>query len=88
MTTNAPPTVSADITNVNVEAQNEDPTVITDENDNGHDNKTKEIFNYVKIGILLCVWVLFTGFLMTTNEKVIDRKQIAIPAQMHKGKYF
>ncbi|KAL5281356.1 OCA2 family protein [Megaselia abdita] len=86
MTTVSSPVVSVDVTNEQVDhmPSTEDNTGNADENDATQDNKTTKIFHYVKIGILLCVWGLFTGFLMTTNEKVIDRKQIAIPAQMPK----
>lgn len=90
VTTISSPAVSVNVTHDNgdhMPSTTEDNTGNADENDATQDNKTTRIFNYVKIGILLCVWGLFTGFLMTTNEKVIDRKQIAIPAQMPKGKY-
>lgn len=87
MTTISSPVVSVDVTNDHMPTT-EDNTGNVDENDATQDNKTTHIFTYVKIGILLCVWGLFTGFLMTTNEKVIDRKQIAIPAQMPKGRWY
>lgn len=82
------PVVTVDVTNEQVDhmpSTTDDNTGNADENDATQDQKTKLVLHYVKIGILLCVWGLFTGFLMTTNEKVIDRKQIAIPAQMPKG---
>lgn len=87
MTTISSPVASIDVTNDHMHHISEDQAVNADENDTNQENKTTKIFNYVKIGILLCVWGLFTGFLMTTNEKVIDRKQIAIPAQMPKGEW-
>lgn len=86
----SPVTVTVDVTNEQVDHMpsiHEDNTGNAEENDATPDHKTKQIFHIVKIGILICVWVLFTGFLMTTNEKVIDRKQIAIPAQMPKGMF-
>lgn len=86
MTTISSPVTSVDVANDHMQQISEDHTGNADENDANQDNKTTKYFTYVKIGILLCVWGLFTGFLMTTNEKVIDRKQIAIPAQMPKGK--
>lgn len=91
MTTINSPVVSVNITNENgdqISNTHEDNTGNADENDATQESNTKKVFHWIKIGILICVWGLFTGFLMTTNEKVIDRKQIAVPAQTPKGMYF
>lgn len=33
---------------------------------------------YTKIIVLLAVWVAFTGYLMTKDEKIIAKKQLSI----------
>ncbi|XP_055599253.1 P protein-like [Uranotaenia lowii] len=38
-----------------------------------------KVFNMVKIGALLVVWLLFTGFLMSKNEKELEPRQMSIP---------
>lgn len=50
-----------------------------DDMDAGHDQKKKKWPKWTKIIILLIVWGLFTGFLMTTNEKVVERKLLSVP---------
>ncbi|XP_055916985.1 P protein isoform X2 [Eupeodes corollae] len=50
-----------------------------DDIDAGHDHKKKKWPKWTKIIILLVVWGLFTGFLMTTNEKVVERKLLSVP---------
>lgn len=58
-----------------------------DEGDGVLENvKMKKWMKWVKIGILLVAWGLFTGFLMTTTEKVIDEKQLSIP--INRGKEY
>lgn len=38
-----------------------------------------KIFGYVKISCLLVVWLIFTGFLMSKNEKELEPRQMSIP---------
>ncbi|XP_055837397.1 P protein isoform X2 [Episyrphus balteatus] len=52
---------------------------IDDMMDTTHDHKKKKWPKWTKIIILLIVWGLFTGFLMTTNEKVVERKLLSVP---------
>ncbi|XP_055682905.1 P protein isoform X2 [Lutzomyia longipalpis] len=44
----------------------------------GHRKQNKWVKN-IKIGILLMVWILFTGILMSTTEKVLEFRQLAVP---------
>ncbi|EAT40274.1 AAEL007979-PA [Aedes aegypti] len=38
-----------------------------------------KVFSYVKISALLVVWLIFTGFLMSKNEKELEPRQMSIP---------
>lgn len=38
-----------------------------------------KIFGYVKISTLLVVWLIFTGFLMSKNEKELEPRQMTVP---------
>lgn len=38
-----------------------------------------KVFNYVKLTALLVVWLVFTGFLMSKNEKELEPRQMSIP---------
>lgn len=40
----------------------------------------------MKLGILLIVWILFTGILMSKNEKVLTFRQLSIPIEQIKSK--
>lgn len=42
-------------------------------------------FKYTKIGILLIIWVIFTLILMSTSEKEIHHRQIAITNDQNNG---
>ncbi|XP_065083559.1 P protein-like isoform X3 [Ochlerotatus camptorhynchus] len=38
-----------------------------------------KIFGIVKISLLLVVWLVFTGFLMSKNEKELEPRQMSVP---------
>lgn len=44
----------------------------------GHHEQNKYV-GWAKMVILLAVWMIFTGFLMSKNEKVLHYKQLSIP---------
>lgn len=50
--------------------------------------QTKKIFNNFKIAFLVAVWLLFTGILMSKDEKELTYKQLSIPANKTKSKLF
>ena len=43
----------------------------------GH-KKPKKIFKWIKIGILVCVWAVFTGSLMSFDEKELEHRQFSV----------
>ncbi|XP_038112968.1 P protein isoform X3 [Culex quinquefasciatus] len=38
-----------------------------------------KVFTYIKLTALLVVWLVFTGFLMSKNEKELEPRQMSIP---------
>ncbi|XP_053697488.1 P protein isoform X2 [Sabethes cyaneus] len=38
-----------------------------------------KLFGYVKISCLLVTWLIFTGFLMSKNEKELEPRQMSVP---------
>lgn len=44
----------------------------------GHRKQNKWVKN-IKIGILLVVWMIFTGILMSSTEKELEFRQMAVP---------
>uniref|UniRef100_A0A182MMN2 Citrate transporter-like domain-containing protein n=1 Tax=Anopheles culicifacies TaxID=139723 RepID=A0A182MMN2_9DIPT len=60
--------------------------VTTDgEGDEGHEttmgghHEHGKLFGYVKVGTLLVVWLVFTGFLMSKHEKELTPRQLSVP---------
>ncbi|XP_031624628.1 P protein-like isoform X2 [Contarinia nasturtii] len=47
---------------------------------------TQKILNGIKIALLVAVWILFTGILMSKDEKVLTHHQLAVP--IHKNKTY
>jgi Na+/H+ antiporter NhaD/arsenite permease-like protein len=48
-----------------------------------HHHQNKYV-KFVKMAVLLAIWVMFTIFLMSKNEKVLTYKQLAIPIEKSK----
>uniref|UniRef100_A0A182J9C5 Citrate transporter-like domain-containing protein n=1 Tax=Anopheles atroparvus TaxID=41427 RepID=A0A182J9C5_ANOAO len=60
-------------------------TTTDGEGDDGHEttmgahHHQGKLFGYVKVGTLLVVWLLFTGFLMSKHEKELTPRQLSVP---------
>lgn len=46
-----------------------------------------KIFGIVKISTLLVVWLVFTGFLMSKNEKELEPRQMTVPEGRFRSKF-
>lgn len=51
-----------------------------------HAFQQNKYVSWVKMTVLLIVWVMFTLFLMSKNEKVLHYRQLAIPKNNIKSK--
>lgn len=45
-----------------------------------------KVFTYIKLTALLVVWLVFTGFLMSKNEKELEPRQMSIPESKVRSK--
>lgn len=54
----------------------------------GHGSHPQQgkIFGIVKIATLLVVWLVFTGFLMSKNEKELEPRQMTVPEGRFRSK--
>ncbi|XP_050087994.1 P protein isoform X3 [Anopheles aquasalis] len=50
----------------------------------GHHQQGK-LFGYIKVGILLVVWLFFTGFLMSVHEKELTPRQLSVPEATYRS---
>ncbi|XP_055643954.1 P protein isoform X2 [Toxorhynchites rutilus septentrionalis] len=65
--------------NVTVDGDGDD-TEVTMHAMHGHPHSHHgKVFSFVKISALLVVWLIFTGFLMSKNEKELEPRQMSIP---------
>lgn len=48
--------------------------------------QSQKIFNGIKIALLVGVWILFTGILMSKDEKVLAHHNLAVPIQKNKSR--
>ncbi|XP_055713012.1 P protein isoform X1 [Phlebotomus papatasi] len=66
----------------NISGPKDDHHELTDVDDTdavtGHRKQNKWVKN-IKIGILLVVWMIFTGILMSSTEKELEFRQMAVP---------
>ncbi|XP_058124963.1 P protein [Anopheles ziemanni] len=67
------------------EKNGQNTTATDGEGDDGHEttmgphHEHGKLFNYVKVGTLLVVWLFFTGFLMSVHEKELWPRQLSVP---------
>lgn len=47
---------------------------------------SQKILNSIKIALLVAVWILFTGILMSKDEKVLSHHQLAVPVRQNKSR--
>ncbi|XP_055303066.1 P protein isoform X2 [Sitodiplosis mosellana] len=60
--------------------------VSTNEPDEAEPKTTSQIIlNSIKIALLVAVWILFTGILMSKDEKVLTHHQLAVPIRQNKS---
>lgn len=52
-----------------------------------HGHKHSTWYNHLKLAILLVVWAVFTGIMMSKSEKIHQYRQMAVPVDNFKSNF-